>query len=267
VRYLVYGSPFSFTIGGTIWLHKLAENLSALGQTATVGKTLPSADCIVVYPEGVEGNPLNARHYVRWLLNTPGVCPPGGPPRGAVDSYGESDLIVSCFSYVTKQTKKRFGLEVHESHLTAYENYLDVFVDKGLPRQGACFTRRKAIDKPAVDYIPDDALEFGMIQSPQESAEIFQSREVFYSYDHLTHFSLQAVLCGCLSIVVPDGEVTAEEWYRQVPAHRNGIAYGVDEIPHAKATAHLVRGHLAEMEAKSLKQTKRFIEITQEHFG
>jgi hypothetical protein len=264
MRYLVYGPPFSFTIGGIIWLHKLAENLSALGQTATVGETLPSPDCIVVYPEGVKGNPLNARHYVRWLLNSPGECPPGSPDM--VYSYGPDDLIISTIDYVTQQTKEIFGLEIHDAHLTAYENYLDVFVDKGLPRQGSCFTRRKAIDKPVADYIPDDALEFGMIQSPQESAEIFQSREVFYSYDHLTHFSLQAVLCGCLSIVVPDGKVTAEEWYQQVEAHKYGIAYGIDEIPHAKATAHLVRDHLAGMESRSLEQTRRFIEVTQEYF-
>ena len=264
MRFLVYGPPLSFTIGGTIWLHKLAKNLTSLGEVASVGMSLPQEDCIVIYPEGVEGNPLSAKCCVRWLLNTPGECPPESPDM--VYSYGSDDLIISAIDYVTRQTKERFGLEVHDAHLTAYENYLDVFVDKGLPRRAACFTRRKAISKPAVDYIPDDALEFGLIESPQESAAIFQSREVFYSYDHLTHFSLQAVLCGCLSIVVPDGEVTAEEWYQQVEAHKYGIAYGMDEIPHAKVTAHLVRDHLAEMEARSLEQTRRFIEVTQEYF-
>jgi len=290
-RYLIYAPPFTFNEGGVIWLYKLVKNLNKLGENASIyfwhwdtrspwnklsyktlsvfyERMLNRLHCfslnnyIVIYPEIVDGNPLNSNNVVRWLLNIPEVF-----SKGKADSYDKSNLIFSTAAYITNQTKERFGfLNIQTDILTAYEHNLDIFQNKGLPKHGSCYAKRKGKNKTTVDYIPKDSLEISWGKSAEELARIFNEKEVFYSYDHLTYLSVQAALCGCLSIVIPDEVLSAKEWYQQVPHFRYGVAYGLEEIPHAKKTAHLVRQNLINLETESLKQTKKFIETTQNYF-
>ena len=95
--FIIYTYPFSFGIGGVVVLHKLCDLLNSLGQKAYIfpepfpGQTEPFFllnesyntpiitqeilsdinNCIVIYPEVIRGNPLNAKNIVRYLLAKP----------------------------------------------------------------------------------------------------------------------------------------------------------------------------------------------------
>ena len=94
-KYLIYTPSYNPQSGGIIVLHKLCHMLNNLGAhaflfhdkidnvnyfntnpeylTPIADLSILNQDPIVIYPEIVIGNPLNAKHVVRWLLNRPGV--------------------------------------------------------------------------------------------------------------------------------------------------------------------------------------------------
>lgn len=286
-KYLIYAPNFTIRSGGQMWLHKFCNNLNELGEEAYLAPwgaetsintnssyNTPifsrevTDEYIVVYPEVTEGNPLKANNVVRWLLYVPGLN-----PAAKVDLYGENDLVISSADYVSIGSKKKFKeLRIDNQILTAYESFQEFFQNEGLIRSGSCHLFRKGKGKSTKNYVPKDSLEINAGQIIKEKgfeglAEIFNEKEVFYSYDHLTYISVMAALCGCLSIVVPDGDTDAKEWYGSTAHMRYGIAYGPEEIPHAKETAHLVRQNLIEIEKESLEQTKIFIQRSQEYFS
>ncbi|WP_371061288.1 hypothetical protein [Rhodosalinus sp. 5P4] len=110
-NYIVYTFSWNENNGGVIFMHNLVHELNRMGERAFPWKAAPiykpgrrqrlrnwlrpeplvtnpmlntpvarrrdlSADSIVIYPELVRGNPLNARYVVRWLLYKPGLLYP-----------------------------------------------------------------------------------------------------------------------------------------------------------------------------------------------
>ena len=92
----------------------------------------------------------------------------------------------------------------------------------------------------------------------EQLAKIFNSKQSFICYDHECFTAVQAALCGCITIVIP-GSISAKEWYDKIPYLRYGIAYGVEELQHAKDTMPLVREGLIRLEDNTLTQTQTMI--------
>ena len=103
--------------------------------------------------------------------------------------------------------------------------------------------------------------------SHPEVAEIFNRCEVFYSFDDASMYSCYAAMCGCTSVVLPKHYASREEWVAKNPALQLGVAYGEEDVAHARATQDRVRGHLNAMENESLASVKRFVELTQRYFA
>jgi hypothetical protein len=293
-RYLVVAPDYDPDSGGAIFLHELVHALNGLGAPAALwpmrraprvglaararaywrrpsllwrdpsfglcpGRDTPVAphdalgpDSIVVYPEIVLGNPLGARNVVRWLLYRPGLRDPY--------RFGAGEMFF------------RAGEMADLPELTggAPDLYLwrinPVYRNEGrTDRAGACFLVRKGADKPRIPQtegaIPIDGLPHDQV------AAIFNRCEVFYSYDEASFYSQYAALCGCLSVVVPGLYPSRAEWAAHHPPARYGVAYGLDDLDHARATQHLVIETLRAQEAAGLDTVRRFIALTEERFG
>src|SRR5689334_8505261 len=217
--YFVYAPAYDENSGGITFLHRLVHELRALGEEAYIYPISPltgswwrrtarrlrarltprpvasnldtpiwnptriPAEGIVVYPEIVAGNPLQAQNVARWLLFKPGFH--GGPVR-----FDPSELFFKCSEFsddVTitggAQLLALWWLNPHYWHRG------------GTSRKGTCYMKRKGHDRPIVHDLSNSRCLDGL--SHAEIADFFNTCETFYSYDDATMYSQYAALCGC----------------------------------------------------------------------
>lgn len=287
-NYIVYTWPFSEDNGGVIFMHRLVHELNRMGERALVTRAGPivrlgprgwlnwylrrgpmrtdpaletpvarrsdiTAESIIVYPELVPGNPLKARNVVRWLLYKPGLALPYafGPDEMFFTVSSMSDL-----PEVTGGAPELFLWSVNRS----YRN------ENRPGRDGVCYIVRKGSDKPRIPQteVPGAICIDGM--SHAQINDVFNRCRTFYSYDEATMYSQYAAIAGCTSVVIPGLYPSRAEWAASHELARYGVAYGLDDIPHAEATRHLVLGLLDAKEAKGRATVERFVALTHARF-
>lgn len=271
MNFVIYApGDYSPNGGGSVALHKLAHNIASLGEPTYImtSKKNPkylgiqvtqleaTAICqdrnsIAIYPEVTCGNPFNAKKVMRWILYDVRTYDRFG-------KFGANDLIYKYAPFF----KLRFDQPVH-GELRANELNLDIFYDRNLERSGECFLIKKGNNKEHNKHAPD-AIKLDDYPSHGESANeylanVFNTCERFISYDTATWLNVMAALCGCDSIVVPDSDVTAEQWHNGFPYFKYGIAYGIEDLNYAILTSHLLLPELLKIEAETTEQTKSFI--------
>jgi hypothetical protein len=204
VKYLIWSPNYDHKSGGVRALHKFCHLLNESGCEAYItGNPNPEwneklytglADednPIVVYPEIVPGNPLNARKVVRWVLNTPGYL------AGEVH-YHPSELLFTW--------DRRF-LDLPKDRILKVKNIEDgLFVNKGGKRTMDCFWMGKGLKRSPYLAFTDGMLEI-TAEWPQqrtELAKLFNKVKTFYTYDDCTQLSLEASLCGCKVVLLPE---------------------------------------------------------------
>ncbi len=270
LKYIIYTPKFHKNIGGVIILHKLCHLLNEHGYKAYLypfkedeenfetckDYNTPIAtdgdlkDAIVIYPEIVKGNPLNANHVVRYLLNKPGV-------RGGDGIFGKDDMIVyysNAFSYEGEQKG------VYLEFLEFYEN---IFKDKESQRKGSAYVMRKGKGREIIHDLTDSE-EITDSTPNEQLADLFNSKEIFYSYDDATCLSLQAAMCGTVSVVIPKSNKESKAWHRESLIRKFGIAYGFDEIEQAKSTLPYVHEYIDYIKEISELMLDEFVERTQQ---
>jgi hypothetical protein len=207
---------------------------------------------VVICGEAFVGVPFEAKHVVRWIMNTPGVC-------GGDGIYGPNDHIFQYHPwYPVHEKYKVQGL------LTAIdlEYQLKTYTNKNLPtRQGGAYLIRKGHskkhDQHPKDFVHADPLLEKM--SDEEAADFFNQIETFISYDDMTWISVQAALCGCKSIIIPGEGDRSEDNLRRINRIK-GVAYGFNDEEWVRTTAHELRPHYDELNAEYLGTIKRFFE-------
>jgi hypothetical protein len=208
-------------------------------------------ETVVVYPELQRGNPLRARNVVRWLLYH---------DAGRAYEFGPDEMFFRVdknFDHpaISGGAPDLFLYEIHPAYR-----------DHGrTDRTGACYMLRKGKGKPRIPETEGAELLDG--KSHEEIAEAFNRCEVFYSYDEATMYSQYAALCGCLSIVIPGDYPSRDAWVEGYEIARYGIAYGLDDVEHARSTMHLVRPLLERREQEGLETVRAFVALTRERFG
>lgn len=193
------------------------------------------SDIIAVYPEVVSGNPIGARHVVRWLLHRPGF-------HDAGVTFGEDELT---FFYQPEFAREVAGVDP-ENLLRVRWLRDDIYRNEGRPdRSGTCRIVRKGKATFTPAMASNDAFPVLDGKSHAEIAAVFNQCEVLYSHDPHTMYLYYAALCGCIPVVVPQPGIDAETW-RAGFELKQGVAYGDAEIPFAIATR---AGLLSDMDA------------------
>ena len=266
--YIVDICTFIPSSGGICTMHRLCHELNALGETAYITSpiTHPSLNApyvgnrkfkkeeiVVIYPEITHSNPLSAKNVVRWILNVPG------------DSFyaavSTRDLIFKYSeSYKLKKECKHHGLL-----RTTFSDKLGLFFDAKESRKGSAFLVKKGGMKEKIH--PDDSIDLSQYANDHEAmANIFRRIEYFYCYDSYCFLTCLATMCGCITVMTPPEGVSFEEYTTCNPQMKYGVAYGEDNIQHAKDTIHLVPGNNTLVKEQELNTVKNFIELCNNHF-
>lgn len=202
-------------------------------------KDLQNENTVVIYAELVDGNPLNAKNVVRWLLHKPGF-------HSNKINYSKNELVFYYLkSYIDNLTNINMKNELYIAN-NREETYYDKKLDS---REGTCYILRKGKDRQIIHNVKDSILIDG--KSHQEIAEIFNRTKMCISYDTYTMYSVYAAMCGCISVVVPDKGILEEEWLPD-SKKRYGLAYGFENIETSKQTQKLLLERMKD-EEKNIK--------------
>lgn len=211
------------------------------------------ANSIVVYPEVVRGNPLLAKHVVRWLLHRPGFH------TGHVE-FGAGDLV---FYYQDAfRDVAAGGTDGGRLQITWWN---DAYRDRALPgRHGSAYLIKKGHGRPLVHDLSDSTLVDDL--SHAERAAVFNRVLRFYTYDPYTLYSRYAAICGAVPIIVPEPGVTKETWI-PVERERYGLAYGEKEIEWAVETRPLLMEQIDAEKREEREMLDRFVALCVSQFG
>ncbi len=269
-KFIIYTYRYNDDIGGIVVQHKLCHLLNELGQQAYLWPNYkpiytkqnpiksilaflkyfrksihrkyavnplwntPVADykdlenAIVIYAEIVEGNPLQAKNVVRWLLHKPGF-------HSQKIKFGINELY---FFYLKAYTENLSFVVDEENLLFLPNNREETYHQTNFrERKGSCYILRKGKGREIIHDLSNSILIDG--KSHQEIAKIFNEVTYCISYDTYTMYSMYAAMCGCISVVIPENNISKEEWLPE-PERRYGIAYGFNDIPEAIETQKLL---------------------------
>jgi hypothetical protein len=203
---------------------------------------------MVIYTEGIIGNPLKAKYVVRWILGKTEM----NIPLDYSNSWNDNEIIYFLH---------------HKPELNSYSyiKYLPFFYiydqinNLHNERNGTCFFKRdlinneKICEKMGEIINENEAFELKHLFSQITYCEIFNIYEKFVNYCPCIFLNIIAALSGCISIIAPIENISKEEYYKMTfladyMKDKNineiyGIAYGVtdEEINYAKKTSYLLK--------------------------
>ena len=105
------------------------------------------------------------------------------------------------------------------------------------------------------------------VQTMDALNEMYNGAKYFVSFDVETYHSVLAAMAGCISIIVPQEGLTKEQLFERLPDWKYGIAYGFDDLDHARETQGLVHQYAKDLELDNDASIDRLGLAIQEKFG
>jgi hypothetical protein len=274
-KYIIDCCTFLYQSGGIVALHKLCHDLNSLGEESYITSPISHSalnapfvsnrkfskdEAVVIYPEVNLGNPHKAKHVVRWVLNTP----PKSNRIGEYDFYNtksESDLIFKYSEYFNVLDDSKISGILSTTFIDT-----DYFFSSDNTRKGSAFLIKKGGMKNKIH--PDDAIDLSKLDKNWKiMSDVLRQVEYFYCYDNASYWAFLAALCGCTPIVVPDSNMSFEEWSEKFDHMKYGVAYGTENIEYAKQTKNLISKTLENTNKRYVESVKNFISICEKEFN
>jgi len=260
---IISPKEYDYNVGGICALYSLKKELEQRQQNADI-KIVPNwyanspinndlDDEIAIIPEIYPYNPLGYKNVVRWILNKP----------TNIQGYKNSDKIFLCSNEYIFNVKN-----IEDTLLPVSYDIFDPFYNKDLPRNGTCYLVRKAKDKQLI-YHPENAInidDYAEKGGNDYLITVFNTCRRFICYDHACALAVYSALCGCETIVIPDGIRSVEQALLQHPAYLFGIAWGFYDLNRAQLTQKLLPVRIKELKILSKIYIDIFLDKCQKDF-
>jgi len=271
VYFVVTAPSYSETCGGCVSLHRLCDRLNVIyahmreTPLCYVVPMLPESDPlpkmnpgyktpmlppwmdasagIAVYPEVLEGNPLNATRVIRWILYSPGINKAGTNSGPLASQFNPHDLI-ACFSAgfcadFDPSTFYKLPLRILDYE---FGHYINLPASEQGGSSLLTFRAKKTFKSSRLGEVqvapafpvPENPLRDGGKRSRLEQ---YVRTKRFYTTDPATLRCMEAAMAGTVSVVVPVPGVSKQEWLASAgDEYKYGVAYGEDDLPYALAS-------------------------------
>lgn len=164
----------------------------------------PPKGCVAIYPEIIDGNPLDARTVVRWALNVPGRL------SGRID-FEPTDLMFVFEERMKPHVAEATGLPADQMGLLFVPIIDPRFIFPGDPAQRTWnmrFTHR-GHDLRKKHKLPNDE-RIGDLEPRARSywhlGEVLRKTKTIYSYEHASVLLKEAIISGCeVKVMHEDG--------------------------------------------------------------
>lgn len=210
-------------------------------------------DAIVVYPEVIDGNPLDSQRVARWFLHQPGY-------HTGKTVYGEGELY---FFYQDAFNDPTINPDAGNRLTLTYLSPVYTRTNFG-EREGTCYLLRKGKDRAAGINFGDQLCVDDLTHA--EKAAAFNKYKYLHSFDTYSMYSVFAAMCGCIAVIEPEKGVSREAWFPN-EADRYGLAYGWDDTAWAERTQPALLEHLVSNRRAEDLTLERFVEKTQAFFA
>ena len=249
--YTIREFEYNPTSGGIKVMYSLYGALLLKGEEVMANAIFPpEIDAIGIYPEISQGNELQTKHVVRYILNKPGVMTQNGVPGPT--TFAPTDCLFTFSKMFMDLPDDRCMF------LPAINT--EVFYDRKLKRtKNAVFVGKGRATQP---HIGDVFIDRTTARDQEALAVLLNECQVLNTYDPVSAMTEIARLCGCrVNYLAPD--YTKKDYLLYEPGI-NGMSFPLegDEIAPLDTKAFL--GHYRALQARFFDVLlPNFIKITQ----
>ena len=210
---------------------------------------------IVIYPEVTYGNPLHAKHVIRWLMYH-------YPYSLKSKAYSPNDVFVAYRKVFNSPELNPENVIISQSYFNKelYRQY-----NEG-ERKGNCYILRKGRNRADLPKEFDGPV-FDDNMSQKELVRMFNTYKYCYSYDTQTFYTKIASICGCIPIVIMEPGKNASD-YLSPDEYHYGVAYGntPEQIDYAIRTRDLCLKSVDYSESNK-ENAQLLVELLVKRFG
>jgi GT2 family glycosyltransferase/glycosyltransferase involved in cell wall biosynthesis len=273
--YYIYAPPYRRTSAGIKVLHLLCHALNEIGEEAYVTTDVTdqrlrtpelndaikerhkklNIEPITVYPEITNGNPLEGKLVVRYIMNIIGLL--GGPKE-----YPQSDLILAHSIDIIPE-----GMSYLPLFLPTVDD--SIFHNKKNPdhkkRKGKLIYPGRFSEALKVhpELLEDSTIITGSWpETHQHLAELMRKSSVLYCFTY-SAISLEAILCGCPVVFMPSPY--NKKFFGESELGKGGYTFEnkPEAISLARKTLNQPRKAYVKSQKKFWIDLKNFVDVTQ----
>lgn len=293
MKFLVFNFDYHWYHGGVVVTHEFTKILSDLGEEVymmhanikspedkttvvdyeTAAKLALEDDCVTIYPEIVRGNPMNAKHVVRWMLYYPEFTESINPNFKEELIFVYLKRFVENTPYRDSPTLTVIKTRIGEFYPINIDRTHDAILIKKSAVENTYHDLRNRHYEPFSKMFDKDVLLFDTTiqtitnKSVQDLNYELNKIRYFISFDRASYFNVLAALSGCVSVQIPIDGLSKEEWRETTKHTRHGVAYGLGDIDWALQTRDLLIEDLQESEKTNITEVEKFINIVKQHWN